>query len=189
MRPGHRNHRWALFVAITAIPVPVPAQTADTLRLPPAVPPPIVSGAPIDSAASHGQDKSPGTAMLLSAVLPGAGQFYNESYWKVPVIAGLGTYFVVEFIDNNKKYNDYSDQYEESLGTTPGGDSQILSYREFYRDQRDTFAWYFLILYGLNILDAYVDASLFEFDVGGDLAGGAGGPAAPGMSVRLSVRF
>ncbi|MGB5873775.1 MAG: DUF5683 domain-containing protein, partial [Bacteroidota bacterium] len=35
--------------------------------------------------------KSPGTALLLSALVPGAGQVYNESYWKVPIIVGLGT--------------------------------------------------------------------------------------------------
>ena len=127
--------------------------------------------------------------MLLSAVLPGAGQFYNESYWKVPVILGLGGYFLVEFLDNHELYRDYSDRYEASLGTTPGGDPQLLTYREFYRDQRDTFAWYFLILYAINILDAYVDASLFDFDVGGDLAGAAVGPPAPGGSLTLRVRF
>ena len=41
--------------------------------------------------------KSPTTAVLLSAVLPGAGQFYNESYWKIPIIGGLVGYFGYEY--------------------------------------------------------------------------------------------
>ncbi|MCK7523067.1 MAG: DUF5683 domain-containing protein [Ignavibacteriales bacterium] len=33
--------------------------------------------------------KSPWTAVLMSAVIPGAGQIYNESYWKAPLIWAL----------------------------------------------------------------------------------------------------
>lgn len=123
--------------------------------------------------------KSPGLAMVLSAILPGAGQAYNESYWKIPVFLGLGGYFVAEIVYNNKVYKDYQSQYEESLAEDPNGDPQLLALREFYKDERDRFGWYFLILYALNILDAYVDASLYDFDVGGDLSLGIS-PGAPG---------
>src|SRR5689334_7605614 len=40
----------------------------------------------------------PGRAALYSAIIPGAGQFYNKDYWKIPIIyAALGTlgYFIV----------------------------------------------------------------------------------------------
>jgi hypothetical protein len=181
--------RSALCAALLRLAAPLSAQTADTLAGTVTVPPPLLSAARVDSLPGEGPTKSTGTAMLLSAIFPGAGQFYNESYWKVPIIVGLGGYFVVEFLDNNKLYLDYRDQYEESLDTTPGGDTQLLTYREFYRDQRDMFAWYFIILYAVNILDAYVDASLFDFDVGGDLASSAHGPPAPGASLTLKVRF
>jgi len=189
MRTAHRIFGLALCAAPLCPAAQVSAQTVDTLAGPGAAPPPLVSTTRVDSFPRAGPTKSTSTAMLLSAILPGAGQFYNESYWKVPVIVGLGGYFIVEFLDNNRKYVDYSDQYEESLETTPGGDTQLLTYREFYRDQRDTFGWYFLILYAINILDAYIDASLFDFDVGGDLAGAAHGPPAPGASLTLRVRF
>lgn len=189
MRRAHRILRSTLCAVLLLLAPAASAQTAGPPASPGTVPPPLVSAARVDSLPTEGPTKSPGTAMLLSAILPGAGQVYNESYWKVPIIAGLGGYFVVEFLDNNRKYNDYSDQYEESLDTVPGGDPQLLAYREFYRDQRDTFAWYFLILYAVNILDAYVDASLFDFDVGGDLAGAAHGPPAPGASLTLRVRL
>jgi len=109
--------------------------------------------------------KNPGTAMLLSALLPGAGQVYNTSYWKVPIIVGLGIYFGSYYLDSQRRVEDYRQQYAASLLVTPGGDPSLLALRDFYIGERDTFAWYFCILYFLNIVDAYVDASLYGFDV------------------------
>jgi len=129
------------------------------------------------------QGKSPGLAMLFSAVLPGAGQAYNTSYWKVPIVVGLGLYFVSEWLDNNRRTIDYREKYALSLQTS-GGDARYLRLREFYKDQRDAFAWYFLILYAINIVDAYVDASLSGFDVGPTL-GYRGVPAA-GLALRFT---
>ncbi len=113
--------------------------------------------------------KSPTTAVLLSAVLPGAGQFYNESYWKVPIIGGLVGYFGYEYFRNNNLYKDYRDDYAASqTEINPDGDFTLKTLREFYRDQRDDFVWYFLIVYVINMVDAYVDAHLFDFDVSED---------------------
>jgi hypothetical protein len=113
--------------------------------------------------------KSPTTAVLLSAVLPGAGQFYNESYWKVPIIGGLVGYFGYEYFRNNNLYKDYRDDYTASqTEINPDGDITLKTLREFYRDQRDDFVWYFLIVYVINMVDAYVDAHLFDFDVSED---------------------
>ncbi|MBE2228289.1 MAG: hypothetical protein IAE93_13125 [Ignavibacteria bacterium] len=113
--------------------------------------------------------KSPTTAVLLSAVLPGAGQFYNESYWKVPIIGGLVGYFGYEYFRNNNLYKDYRNEYTASqTELNPNGDLNLKTLREFYRDQRDDFVWYFLIVYVINMVDAYVDAHLFDFDVSED---------------------
>lgn len=110
--------------------------------------------------------KSPTKAVLFSAVIPGAGQFYNESYWKIPVIAGLVGYFGYEYFRNNNLYKDNRDLYFNSqTPENPDGDQNLKTLREFYRDQRDDFVWYFLIVYVVNMLDAYVDAHLFDFDV------------------------
>jgi hypothetical protein len=115
--------------------------------------------------------KSTSLAMGLSALLPGAGQFYNESYWKVPIVVGLGIYFISYWLDNNRRYLDYKDQYAASVvSSPPGGDARLLRVREFYKDQRDSFMWYFIVLYFANIADAYVDASLYSFNVGNDLS-------------------
>jgi hypothetical protein len=114
--------------------------------------------------------KSPGMAMLFSAILPGAGQFYNHSYWKVPIVLGFGLYFVSSWLDNNRRYEDYAEKYRVSIAANASGDPIILNVREFYKSQRDSFTWYFFLLYLINIADAYVDASLYDFNVGGDLS-------------------
>ena len=135
--------------------------------------------------------KSPGIAMLCSALLPGAGQFYNQSYWKVPVVFGLGLYFVSTWLDQNRRTEIYRQLYVDSLLVNSPYSDTYRRERDFYKQQRDTFAWYFVILYILNVADAYVDASLFDFDVGKDLSlrliPGAPGPAypSPGLTLRL----
>jgi hypothetical protein len=140
--------------------------------------------------------KSPAVAMLCSAVVPGAGQFYNQSYWKVPVVLGLGLYFASTWLDQNRRTRDFREKYAASLlpdasAYDVANSGNYKNEREFYKEQRDTFAWYFVILYLVNIADAYVDASLFDFDVGTDLSlrllPGAPGPVntLPGFTVRL----
>jgi len=130
--------------------------------------------------------------MLFSAVVPGAGQFYNRSYWKVPVVLGLGLYFASTWLDQNRRTQDYRQQYAASVAAgTPS--TTLLNEREFYKEQRDTFAWYFVILYVINIADAYVDAALFDFDVGPDLTlrvlPVAPGPDAPSPGLTLRLGF
>jgi len=110
--------------------------------------------------------KDPWKAVLYSAILPGAGQFYNKSYWKIPIIAGVGGYFVYEIIKNNNKYRDFRDQYINSqTPQNPQGDLRLKDLREFYSDQRDDFIIYSVILHVVNMIDAYVDAQLYDFDV------------------------
>lgn len=110
--------------------------------------------------------KSPWLAVLQSAVLPGLGQFYNESYWKIPIFLGLSAYLGYEIYNNTKTYHDYRDRYANSqLLYPPDGDLSLKTLRNFYHDQRDEFIWYFAIVYVVNLVDAYVDAHLFDFDV------------------------
>ena len=116
-----------------------------------------------DSSNSFIMQKSPWGAVGRSAIFPGWGQIYNESYWKVPVIWGVMGWFVYAWIDNNNKYLDYKNLY------TQYGDNAIINYkkaRDFYLDQRDEFAIYIALTYFLNLVDAYVDAHLFDFSVG-----------------------
>jgi hypothetical protein len=155
------------------------AGTGEALQSSPRVAADTTAGVPLAK-------KSPGTAMLLSAVLPGAGQVYNTSYWKVPIILGFGIYFISYYLDSDRRVEDYRQQYLESFQVTPGGDPTLLAMRDFYLQQRDTYVWYFCILYFLNIVDAYVDASLYGFDVSPTL-NMQGLP--DGARIRFSLRW
>ncbi len=103
--------------------------------------------------------KSAWTAVLMSAVLPGAGQIYNQSYWKAPLIWAISGWLVYNWSDNNKNYKNFNELYLN----TQNNDYRRL--RTFYRDQRDLFAIYMGLTYFLNLVDAYVDAQLFDFTV------------------------
>jgi hypothetical protein len=162
-----------VLLLVTSHPISAQQQPADTLARSKPHPDPEATPVLVPSdtvAQSVSKGKSPALAMLLSAALPGAGQAYNASYWKVPIVVGLGIYFVSEWLNYNRLTGDYRDKYNESLLTYSGGDSRLYTLREFYKTQRDSFAWYFVIMYFLNIADAYVDASLSAFDVGENLA-------------------
>ena len=118
--------------------------------------------------------KSPWGAVLRSAVLPGFGQFYNESYWKIPVIWGAGALLISGWVYNNNLYTDNKDLYTNTGQT-------IYQYRrDFYRNQRDNFTIYLVVLYILNLVDAYVDAHLYDFTVEEDYITG---------SSRFNFRF
>lgn len=118
--------------------------------------------------------KSPLTAVVLSGLLPGAGQVYAERYWKIPVIYGFGAWFAINWRKADDLYLQYRSEYGESLvgGSFAGqGDERLRSIRDFYRNERDRFALYIALTYLLNVVDAYVGASLYNFDVSEDLAG------------------
>jgi hypothetical protein len=135
-----------------------------------------------DTASVRQTSKSPATAILLSAVLPGAGQVYTGRYWKVPLILGFGAYFASMWVKMDDHYTESRDAYAASVaaGVSGGqGDSRMLYERDFYRDERDRFGFYVVLTYLLNIIDAYVGASLYDFDVGDNLGGGT--------SVKLSI--
>lgn len=127
-----------------------------------------------DSTASL-STRSPALATILSAVAPGTGQIYAERYWTVPLIWGFGYWFVRNYIQLDRKYDEWSAAYTLTLqqGITAGvGDKNFKRLRDFYHNERDRFAFYLVITYVLNIVDAYVGASLYSFDVSGDLGGG-----------------
>ncbi len=116
---------------------------------------------PID--VSYKPAKSPMLALGLSAALPGAGQIYTENYWKVPIIWGVSGYWIYEWIQMNSEYRNFRDLHIKE----PAG--QYLRLRDFYRDERDKFAWFLAGLYILNLIDAYAGAHLYDFDISPDV--------------------
>lgn len=121
--------------------------------------------------------KDPKVATILSAIVPGAGQAYNEKIWKVPIIYGgiITTAYFVEF--NNRRYQKFREALEivrdPSLGANPFpnlNQAGIIRNVDYWRRNRDLCYLIFGIIYALNIVDAQVDAHLSGFDVSDDLS-------------------
>jgi hypothetical protein len=126
-----------------------------------------------------GKYHSPKKAALLSAVIPGAGQIYNRKWWKVPVIyVGAGA-LAYSFQFNQSRYVNYRNAYKyridgdaSTLDNYIGiySDDNLNTLQKYYHRYRDLTVIGFAALYALNIIDASVDAHLFNFDVSDDLS-------------------
>jgi hypothetical protein len=117
--------------------------------------------------------KNPKLAGSLSALVPGAGQFYNESYFKIPIIYGSFTSLLFFAKQNNDLYQEFLLRY--SAYGLPGPtyfytknipQATLERYKEYYRRNRDLLYIGVGFTYLLNILDAVVDAHLSYFDIG-----------------------
>jgi hypothetical protein len=120
--------------------------------------------------------KSGTLAMVLSAVLPGAGQVYAHRYYTIPIIWGFGAFFGSQWVKANDVYRKYSRLFVESVQLdtlSHTGNSYYLDLRDEWHDYRDEFAIYIALTYILNIVDAYVGATLCSFDVSDNLGGSA----------------
>ena len=115
-------------------------------------------------------------AVLYSAVVPGLGQAYNGKYWKIPIVyAALAgtTYFI---IDNHRQYRFYYEGLEKLV--LEGEDvfdgqftpQNLIFISNTYRRWRDLSAILLVVAYGLNVLDAYVDAHFYYFDISDQLS-------------------
>ena len=136
----------------------------------------------------------PKRAMWLAIVLPGAGQIYNRKYWKLPIIYGgfVGCIYAMRW--NNMMYNDYSRAFLDISDNNPATQSynQFLHLgnridpnnennetrykslfkkrKDYYRRYRDLSFFILIGVYALSVIDAYVDASLSDFDISKDLS-------------------
>lgn len=129
------------------------------------------------SAVTLKKEHSAQKATLYSAFVPGLGQIYNKKYWKVPIIYGGGFLLVQAAIKNGGLYQTYLAAYRTR---TDGDPATIDAYSNFsaenlillkdnYKRNRDISIIGTVVMYGINILDAYVDAELFDFNVNDDL--------------------
>jgi len=128
---------------------------------------------------------SPRTAAIRSAILPGLGQIYNKKYWKLPLVYGAlgisGGVFAFNLkwykrtryaykVLVNKDTPNYVNVHKELQLLVNRNDQSTLAYaRDDYRRNVDYSALFFLVLWGLNVVDATVDAHLKGFDVSPDL--------------------
>jgi len=133
----------------------------------------------------------PKRAMWLALAFPGAGQIYNRKYWKLPIFYGGFVGCVYAMTWNNQMYHDYSQAYLDIMDDDPTTQSynsflhlgnQVTSANEEryksifksrkdrYRRWRDLSVFVMIGVYALSVIDAYVDASLSDFDISRDLS-------------------
>lgn len=125
----------------------------------------------------------PRIATRRSAMLPGWGQIYNKKYWKLPLVyGGLGITAGV-FLYNVKNYKLLRKAYiikTDTDSTTTDADidprfrafsaSSLRTNRDLFRQNVDYSVLFFIVFWGLNVIDATVDGHLKQFDVNDNLS-------------------
>lgn len=120
---------------------------------------------------------TPAKAAFYSAILPGLGQAYNKKYWKIPIVYGAMGISLYYYIDSNKNYNAYRDEYKRRLAGLGRSedykkydDNTLINAQNFYQRNRSFSAFFVIGFYVLNIIDANVDAALMQFNVNDNLS-------------------
>lgn len=134
---------------------------------------------PLDS----GKQQDPDVAYMRAIVLPGWGQAYNRSYWKIPIVyAALGGAGYMIY-NNQNLYQKYQRAYFYEVDDDPNTSKinvdpafvnitteGLRGRRNDYRTTRDQSIIGFGLVYALQIVEAYVHAHLKYFDVGESLS-------------------
>ncbi|MDR1527064.1 MAG: DUF5683 domain-containing protein [Dysgonamonadaceae bacterium] len=121
----------------------------------------------------------PAKAAIMSAVLPGLGQIYNRKYWKVPIayaLIGASVYFLIRTQNDFQRYrrayidlkdgDPYSNFHKKlNIPSYYNEEQYITSYKDGYRRYRDWAIIAVVITYLMNVVDANVDAHLFDYSI------------------------
>lgn len=141
----------------------------------------------------------PMRSVWLGAVVPGLGQIYNRSYWKLPIVYGglMGCVYAITWTNN--QYDSYKQAYRDiyydiqhgtlsespdksyiailpegytisSMGGASTYQSRLKEWQNASRRNRDMSILATIAVYALSLIDAYVDAQLFNFDISNDLS-------------------
>ena len=122
---------------------------------------------------------NPKKAGLLSLVIPGAGQIYNKRYVKAPIVWAVLGSFGYFYIQNNSEYQKARTSFVSLIDTISSNNipyngstnlAEVTAFKNNYRSNRDLFLILGVVFYGLQIVDAVVDAHLMEFNVNDNLS-------------------
>jgi len=138
---------------------------------------------------------NPLKVVWMGAIIPGYGQIMNKKYWKLPIVYGgfLGCAYAITW--NSTIYESYKTAYRDIIDNDPatnsfldilpkgitsidspyiGGKAAYTSTLKFKQDNfrryRDLSIIVSVAYYALTIVDAYVDAQLYDFDITPDLS-------------------
>jgi hypothetical protein len=126
---------------------------------------------------------NPRVATRRSLILPGWGQYTNKKYWKIPLAGaavGIPAYL---FVRNIKQYREVKAAIANFTDGNPANDTDIPnpyysvrnnlpvlnSFKASVRQNADYSVLFFIIMWGLNVADAAVDANLKTFNVDDDI--------------------
>ena len=141
----------------------------------------------------------PMRAVWLGTIVPGLGQIYNRSYWKLPIVYGgfMGCIYAITWTNN--QYDGYKNAYRDiyfdirngevtndpskayiailpegytidMMGGASAYQNRLKEWQNRSRRNRDLAIAVTAIVYALTLVDAYVDAQLFDFDISTDLS-------------------
>ena len=141
----------------------------------------------------------PMRAVWLGAIVPGLGQIYNRSYWKIPIVYGgfMGCIYAITWTSN--RYEGYKNAYRDiyfdirngtitndpsksyiailpegytldRMGGASTYQSRLKEWQNSAHRNRDLAIAITALVYALTLVDAYVDAQLFDFDISTDLS-------------------
>ena len=117
----------------------------------------------------------PNKATFMSSLVPGLGQYYNQKYWKIPIIYGGFTGLIYYASYNNFVYKKYRREYkwatdddERTVSQYPAANTERL--KDTWRRYRDICFIGIGALYLLQVVDANVDAHFFDFTIDKDLS-------------------
>lgn len=132
------------------------------------------------------KNNRPRIAAIRSAILPGLGQIYNKKYWKLPIIYGALGGVASIYLYNRSNYKDlklaYRGKYNARVfkdsteyfkikpNLLPLSEESLRFNRDQFRRNVDYSVLFIAILWGLNVMDAAVDAHLKSFDISPDLS-------------------
>lgn len=135
---------------------------------------------PVDTAKYVNVGKIAGRrAAIRSAMLPGLGQIRSGvTVYRLVKVGGIYTGFTLlglSYADNAKNFNIFQKELEyrsKNDGKTENplyssySTSGLISAKDIYRRNKQVIILSFAGLYLLNIVEAYIDARLANFDVG-----------------------
>lgn len=133
-------------------------------------------------------DPIPTKAVWYAALFPGGGQIYNRKFWKLPIIYGGYIGLIYGYRWNQRYYRTYANAYRDLALNSPNKsymdflpptypvearrsylEKTFKRKRNSYRQYRDYCLVGMIGVYLVAMVDAYVDAALYHFDVSTDL--------------------
>ena len=123
--------------------------------------------------------KSAATAMLLTTIIPGGGQFYTSRWVKGILLGGVQSYILYNAWETQLDLNDIDKRLNESYSEA------LASEKEDLLIKRREIVWWGIFVWTIGIFDAYVDAQLYDFK--SDITMDPGGN--PKLNVSINIHY